>query len=359
MREFGERLGFSEPVAQHLTDPPERGADEKPGWAAVEGRGAGIRKETANTLVSDLRLQRGATVGLVSELLIYVDGNIVPRSRARVSVFDASFQSGDAVWEGLRLYNGVVFKLDEHLDRLFRSAKAVEIAIPMDPAALGDAVYATLRANEFRDGVHIRLMVSRGERRSSGMNPQNVVGAAMVVIIPESKPVPEVPQGIRLRTVGIRRPEPDVLDPGIHSANQLNSILAKLEANRAGVEGALMLDRRGFVAETDSSNIFMVRDGALATPWSTACLHGITRRVTLELTRASGRQACEHDISLFDFYSADEVFTTGTVQELVPVVEIDGRTIGSGRLGPVTAELLAAYRRLAARADDVVRASRG
>ncbi|HLN12476.1 MAG TPA: aminotransferase class IV, partial [bacterium] len=279
--------------------------------------------------------------------------------RACVSVFDASFLSGDAVWEGLRLYHGVVFKLAEHLDRLYRSAKAVEIAILMDRAALGDAVYATLRANDFRDGVHIRLMVSRGERRTSGMDPRNVDGAATVVIIPERKPVPEVPSGIRLRTVGIRRPEPDVLDPGIHSANQLNSILAKLEANRAGVDGALMLDRRGFIAETDSSNIFLVRDGALATPWSTACLHGITRRVTLELARAGGRQAREGDFSLFDFYSADEVFTTGTVQELVPVVEIDGRTIGSGQLGPVTAALLAAYRRLAASADETVRASRG
>jgi len=298
-------------------------------------------------------------VGQGAELLVYVDGNIVPRARARVSVFDASFQSGDAVWEGLRLYHGVIFKLDEHVDRLYRSAKAVEITIPMDRAALGDAVYATLRANGFRDGVHIRLMVSRGERRTSGMNPQNVDGAATVVIIAEVKPVPEVPQGIRLRTVGIRRPEPDVLDPGIHSANQLNSILAKLEANRAGVDGALMLDRRGFIAETDSSNIFLVRDGALATPWSTACLHGITRRVTLELARAGGRQAREGDFSLFDFYSADEVFTTGTVQELVPVVEIDGRTIGSGELGPVTAALLAAYRRLAASADETVRASRG
>jgi len=244
-------------------------------------------------------------VGQGAELLVYVDGNIVPRARARVSVFDASFQSGDAVWEGLRLYHGVIFKLDEHVDRLYRSAKAVEITIPMDRAALGDAVYATLRANGFRDGVHIRLMVSRGERRTSGMNPQNVDGAATVVIIADVKPVPEVPQGIRLRTVGIRRPEPDVLDPGIHSANQLNSILAKLEANRAGVDGALMLDRRGFIAETDSSNIFLVRDGGLATPWSTACLHGITRRVTLELARAGGRQAREGDFSLFDFYSAD------------------------------------------------------
>jgi len=298
-------------------------------------------------------------VGQGSELLIYVDGSIVPRSRARVSVFDASFQSGDAVWEGLRLYHGVVFRLDAHLDRLYRSANALEIVVPMDRTALGDAVYATLRANEFRDGVHLRLMVSRGERRTSGMNPQNVEGAATVVIIPEVKPVPEVPQGARLRTVAIRRPEPDVLDPGIHSANQLNSILAKIEANRAGVDGALMLDRRGFVAETDSSNIFMVRDGALSTPWSTACLHGITRRVTLDLTRARGWQMREGDFSLFDFYSADEVFTTGTVQELVPVVEIDGRTIGGGGLGPVTAELLAAYRRVATRANDTVRTPRG
>ena len=279
-------------------------------------------------------------------LMIYVNGEILPRTLARVSVFDASFQSGDAVWEGLRLYDGIVFKLDEHLDRLYRSAKAVEISVPLDRASLSAAVYSTLRANNFHDGAHIRLMVSRGERRTSGMNPQNVAGDATIVIIAELKPVPETPPGIRLRTVGIRRPEPDVLDPGIHSANQLNSILAKLEANRAAVDGALMLDRNGFVAETDSSNIFLVRDGGLITPRTNACLHGITRRVTLELARAASRQAREADISLFDLYSADEVFTTGTVQELVPVVEIDGRVIGPGTLGPATAELLAAYRRL-------------
>ncbi|MHB8730666.1 MAG: aminotransferase class IV [bacterium] len=279
-------------------------------------------------------------------LLIYVEGAIVPRDEARVSVFDASFQSGDAVWEGLRLYNGTVFKLAEHLDRLYRSAKAVEIAIPLDRAALSDAIYATLRANKFHDGVHTRLMVSRGERRTSGMNPQNVDGRATIVIIPEVKPVPEVPHPIRLRTVGIRRPEPDVLDPSVHSANQLNSILAKLEANRAGVDGAVMLNRAGFVAETDSSNVFMVREGALMTPRATACVHGITRRAILDLARTGGREIREGDISLFDLYSSDEVFTTGTVQELVPVVEIDGRTIGPGTLGPVTAELLVAYRNL-------------
>jgi len=285
-------------------------------------------------------------VGSTRELHIYVDGRIVPRSDARVSVFDASFQSGDAVWEGLRVYDGVVFRLDEHLDRLWRSAKAVEITIPLTRAALSDVVYATLDANGFRDGVHIRLMVTRGERLTSGMNPRNVTGRATIVMIPELKPVPQSPPGIRLRTVGIRRPEPDVLDPGIHSANQLNSILAKLEANRAGVDGALMLDRAGFVAETDSSNVFIVRDGVLATPWSTACLHGITRRATIELARAGGREVWERQVSLFDVYSADEVFTTGTVQELVAVVEIDGRVIGAGTPGPVTADLLAAYRRL-------------
>ncbi len=292
------------------------------------------------------------------ELRIYVDGKVLPRSDARVSVFDASFQSGDAVWEGLRLYDGVVFRLDEHLDRLWRSAKALEIAIPLSRSALSDAVYATLQANGFRDGAHIRLMVTRGERRTSGMNPQNVGGRATVVIIPELKPVPETPPGIRLRTVGIRRPEPDVLDPGIHSANQLNSILAKLEANRAGVDGALMLDRAGFVAETDSSNIFIVRDGVIATPWSTACLHGITRRATIELARANGRDVWERDVSLFDVYSADEVFTTGTVQELMPVVEIDGRVIGPGTLGPVTAELLSAYRELVRSGRERVHATR-
>jgi branched-chain amino acid aminotransferase group I len=280
------------------------------------------------------------------DLLVYLNDKIVPRSQALVSVFDAAFQSGDGVWEGLRLYNGVVFQLEAHLDRLFNSAKALEIKLPMDRAALRDAVCSTLRANGFHDGVHIRLMVSRGERRTSGMNPKNVDGRATVVIIAEYKPVPEIPAAVRLRTVGIRKATPDTLDPGIHSANQLNSILAKLEANRAGVDGALMLDRDGFVAETDSANIFMVRSNELVTPRTIACLHGITRGLVLELARRKGWPATEAEISLFDLYSSNEVFTTGTVQELLPVVEIDGRAIGSGGIGLVTSQLLEAYRQL-------------
>jgi branched-chain amino acid aminotransferase len=281
------------------------------------------------------------------ELLVYLNGRVIPQSEARVSVFDAGFQSGDGVWEGLRLYNGVVFELATHLSRLFASAKALAIDIPLSSDELAAAIHETLRANKFHDGIHIRLMITRGVRRTSGMDPNNArESKPTVAIIAEQKPVPSHTSGIRLRTVHTRRPSPDVLDPGIHHANQLNSILAKLEANAAGVDGGLMLDREGFVAETDSANIFMVKDEQLATPWPVYCLHGITRSIVLREAGAAGIATAERDITLFDLYSADEVFTTGTLGELTPVAMIDGRQIGDGASGPITKRLHQRYRDL-------------
>lgn len=209
--------------------------------------------------------RRSSTVS--AELLIYLNGRLLPHSQACVSVFDAGFQSGDGVWEGLRVYDDTVFEVDAHIARLFASAKALAIAIPLSSGELKTAIYETLRANGFRDGIHIRLMITRGIRRTSGMDPNNSrESAGTVVIIAERKPVPVHAGGIRLRAVHIRRPSPDVLDAGIHHANQLNSILAKIEANSAGVDGGVMLDRDGFVAETDSANIFMAKGGLLSTP---------------------------------------------------------------------------------------------
>ncbi|MGH7659471.1 MAG: aminotransferase class IV [Vulcanimicrobiaceae bacterium] len=281
------------------------------------------------------------------ELLVYLNGLVVPQSEARVSVFDAGFQSGDGVWEGLRVYNGVVFELDRHLARLYASAKSLAIAIPLSADELSSAIHETLRANHFHDDTHIRLMVTRGVRRTSGMDPNNSRGsAATVAIIAERKPVPVHEKGIRLQTVHTRRPSPDVLDPGIHHANQLNSILAKIEANALGVDGGLMLDRDGFVAETDSANIFMVKDGQLATPRPLFCLHGITRSIVLSEARTAGIAAAERDITLFDLYSADEVFTTGTLGELTPVSEIDRRQVGDGGPGIITKQLHERYRNL-------------
>lgn len=282
-----------------------------------------------------------------SELHVYLNGRIVPSSEACVSVFDAGFQSGDGVWEGLRVYNGVVFELETHLARLFASAKALTISIPLSREEIVSAIYDTLRANDFRDDTHIRLMVTRGVRRTSGMDPNNSRDStATVAIVAERKPVPVHLAGIRLCTVHTRRPSPDVLDPGIHHANQLNSILAKIEANAAGVDGGLMLDRDGFVAETDSANIFMVKDGELSTPRPVFCLHGITRSIVLREARSAGIASAERDITVFDLYSADEVFTTGTLGELTPVAEIDRRGIGDGLPGGITQQLHQLYRNL-------------
>lgn len=284
---------------------------------------------------------------MTDELLVYLNGHIVPRSEACVSVFDAGFQSGDGVWEGLRVYHGVVFQLDTHLARLYASAKALAIQIPLSAGELASAIHETLRANKFDDGIHIRLMITRGVRRTSGMDPHNSrESAPTIAIVAERKPVPVHETGIRLQTVHTRRPSPDVLDAGIHHANQLNSILAKIEANAAGVDGGLMLDKDGFVAETDSANIFMAKAGRLATPRPVFCLHGITRGLVLGEARTAGIAAAERDVTLFDLYSADEVFTTGTLGELIPVAEIDRRQIGDGRPGAITKQLHERYRHL-------------
>jgi branched-chain amino acid aminotransferase len=287
------------------------------------------------------------------ELQVFVGDRVLPISQAGVSVFDAGFQSGDAVWEGLRVYRGQVYALDEHLTRLEHSAKAMRITLPFDRQRIGDAIAATLAANRFVDGVHIRLMVTRGTRSTSGMDPRNAPAHGTLVIIAEAKPVEELPAPQRLRTASIRRPHPHFVDSNIHHSNQLNSILARLEViDDPDVDAALMLDADGYVAEADTANIFCVTDGAVRTPVPTACLHGLTRRTVLRLSHDLGLPTEEARLTLFDLYTADEVFLTGTVCELVPVVEIDRRPIGSGAPGPVHAKLLGAYRDLVARSVD-------
>jgi branched-chain amino acid aminotransferase len=286
----------------------------------------------------------------VSELKIYLDGNIVPASEAKVSVFDAGFQSGDGVWEGMRVYNGVVLRLETHLDRLRDSANALRIKLPLERHEIAAAIYDTLAANDFTHDTHIRLMVSRGARKTSGMDPKNAPEIGTLVIIAEHKPVAESPKPQRLRTASIRRPFPQIVDPGVHHSNQLNSILARLEVwNDPGIDAALMLDTDGFVAEADTANIFCITDGILRTPFANSCLHGITRGTILGEARKMGLEAHEERLSLFEFYRAEEVFVTGTVCELVPVVEIDVRKIGTGEPGPVWRKLLDAYREHVAR----------
>ncbi len=282
----------------------------------------------------------------LADFLIYINGQLLPRSEARVSVFDASFQSGDNVWEGIRVYGGRVFELKAHLDRLYDSAKALEIRVPWGARELEEAIFATLRANHLYDETHVRLIVTRGERRTSGINPNFVEGGPTLVIIAERKPPLFDKRGVRLVTSSLRRPMPDSLSPLIHHGNQLNSILAKLEANRSGVEAALLLDHHGFVAEADSANLFLVKGGEISTPLASACLAGITRGLVIREARGEGLPVVERNLSLAEVYAADEVFLTGTLVEIVPVIEVDGRRIGAGKPGPMTLRVSSLYRRI-------------
>lgn len=279
------------------------------------------------------------------DLQIFVGDAVVPAHSATVSVFDAGFQSGDAVWEGMRVYNGRVLKLDRHLRRLEESAHALRIRLPYDAAGIAEAIQATLEANGFREDTHVRLMVSRGTRTTSGMDPRNAPPVGTMVVIAEHKPVEIDPSPQRLRTASTRRPHPHFVDASIHHANQLNSILARLEVlDETGIDATLMLDAFGYVAEADTANIFWVTEGSVRTPQATSCLAGITRDTVLGLSRDAGHPTSEAQLTLFDLYNADEVFVTGTVCELVPVTVIDNRRIGVGKPGPIWRDLLDRYR---------------
>lgn len=278
-------------------------------------------------------------------ILVYVGGELLPREQAKVSVFDSSVQGGDAVWEGLRVYNGRIFELDAHLDRLVDSAKAMAFADIPDVAAVKQAIFDTLRANSMRDGVHIRLTLTRGKKVTSGMDPRlNQYGSTLIVLA-EWKPPVYSSDGIRLITASVRRNTPQCIDSKIHHNNLINNILAKIEANVAGVDDAVMLDIHGFVSETNATNIFLVKRGELLTPHADSCLPGITRRVVIDLAHEAGIPLAVRNLSLSEMYSADEMFTTGTMGELVPVLEVDGRIVGAGEAGPLTRRMQALHRR--------------
>lgn len=274
-----------------------------------------------------------------ADLKIYVGGEILPRDAAKVSVFDSVVQGGDAVWEGLRVYDGRVFMLDRHLDRLVASAKAMAFADIPSREHIVQAIADTLRANQMRDGVHIRMTLTRGTKITSGMDPRLNQAGSCLIIVPEWKAPIYDAGGIRLITSSIRRNPPQCVDSKIHHNNLINNILAKIEANVAGVDDALMLDLDGFVSETNATNVFMVRGGVLHTPLPEACLPGITRSLVMEIAVDNGISLQERRISQSEFHSADEVFTTGTMGELTPVLELDGRMIGSGVRGPITAHI--------------------
>lgn len=272
-------------------------------------------------------------------ILIHVGGELLPRDEAKISVFDSAVQGGDAVWEGLRVYKSKIFMLDAHLDRLFDSAKAMAFAQVPTRKEIKQAIFETLKANDMRDGVHIRLTLTRGKKVTSGMSPHwNQYGPTLIVLA-EWKPPVFDRSGIRLVTASVRRNTPMCIDSKIHHNNLINNILAKIEANRAGVDDAIMLDIYGYVAETNATNIFMVKKGQVLTPCADSCLPGITRGLVIELAKEAGLPMLERNISLAEIHAADEVFTTGTMGELTPVLEVDDRKIGDGRIGPLTRKL--------------------
>ena len=273
------------------------------------------------------------------DLIVNINGRLVHRDQAGVSPFDSVVQGGDAVWEGLRLYSGRIFKLHEHLARLRGSAKALAFAqIPTDDEIL-EQLRRTLEANQMFDGVHIRLTLTRGVKYTSGMDPRlNTVGPTLIVLAEHKLPVYDK-AGLKLITSSVRRFPPDCLDPKIHHNNLIQSILAKLEANRADADDALMLDLRGFVAETNATHVFIVDHGEVITSRLVACPEGITRATVLDLCRSHNIPHAERDLSLTEVYRAEEMFCTGTMGELAAVVDVDGRMIGDGQLGPMTSRL--------------------
>jgi branched-chain amino acid aminotransferase len=268
-------------------------------------------------------------------ILIHVAGQLLPRAQAKISVFDSAVQGGDAVWEGLRVYQGRIAELDAHLDRLLDSAKAMAFQGIPSRQGVQDALFQTLHANAMHDGAHVRLTLTRGEKVTSGMNPRlNRSGCCLIVLAEWKDPVYPGP-GIRLVTAAIRRNSPQCVDSKIHHNNLINNILACIEANVAGVDSALMLDVNGFVSETNDTNVFVVKKGIIYTPHADSCLPGITRALVIRLARAQGMAVVEKNLSLTEVYCADEMFTTGTMGELTPVLEVDGREI-STEAGPLT-----------------------
>ena len=278
------------------------------------------------------------------DIKVWINGELLQRDEAKVSVFDSVVQGGDAVWEGLRVYDRKIFCFDEHLNRLMESSKSMDFENIPTLEYIKNAVFSTLKANGMKDDTHIRLTLTRGKKITSGMNPQlNQFGCTLIVLA-EWKPSIYSGKKLRLVTANIRRNSPLCLDSKIHHANLINNILAKIEANHAGVDDAIMLDLNGYVAETNATNIFMIKNGTVYTPFPKACLSGITRDLIIEICNNNDMKILEKDISLTELYNADEVFTTGTMGELARVVEIDKRKIEN--MGGVLMQLQSLFRKL-------------
>ncbi len=279
------------------------------------------------------------------DILIYLNGKIVPKAEAKVSVYDSGFMLGDGIWEGLRLYNGVWAFLDEHMDRLFEASLAIDLDIGMDRDALKQALFDTQNANGMTTDAHARLMVTRGVKVRPFQHPSlSRSGPTIAIIIEHSKP--KIPRPIRLATVPHLRGLPMTQDPKLNSHSKLNCILACIAAEKAGADEALMLDINGFVNTTNACNFFIVRKGEVWTSTGDYCMNGITRQKVIDLCRANGIPVYERNYSLVDTYGADEAFLTGTFGAQTPISEIDGRKIGTGDMGPVTKKLRELYKAL-------------
>ncbi|KAK8960283.1 Branched-chain-amino-acid aminotransferase-like protein 1 [Platanthera guangdongensis] len=289
------------------------------------------------------------------KILVWVGDELVPREDGKVSVFDSVVQGGDAVWEGLRIYDGRIFKLNEHLDRLFDSAKALAFINVPSREAIKEAIFITLNSNGMFDNAHIRLTLTRGKKVTSGMSPAfNLYGCTLIVLAEWKPPVYDNFSGTTLVTATTRRNSPNCVDSKIHHNNLINNILAKVEGNLAKADDAIMLDKDGFVSETNATNIFMVKKGIVSTPHADYCLPGITRATVIDLVLKENFVLHERRISLSEFHSADEVWTTGTMGELTPAVVIDGRVIGDGKVGPVTRKIQSAYKALTAESGEPI-----
>jgi branched-chain amino acid aminotransferase len=283
-----------------------------------------------------------------ASIKVWIKDKLMDRKNAMVSVFDSSVQGGDAVWEGIRVYRQGVFCLDRHLDRLEDSARAMAFSDIPSREFIKNAIFETLRVNKMTDGVHIRLTLSRGEKITSGMDPRlNSYGSTLIVLAEWKPPVYDNDKGIKIITSSIRRNSPMNLDSKIHHNNLINNILAKIQANHAGADDALMLDNYGFISEMNGTNIFIVKDNVLHTPHPDACLHGITRALIIETAKDLNIDVRERNISLTELYSADEAFGTGSMGELTPIYEVDGRAIYDRRKNNITSILSDAFHKLA------------
>ena len=288
------------------------------------------------------------------DLQININGKLFHRDVAGISPFDSVVQGGDGVWEGLRLYNGRIFKLEEHLNRLRHSAQAMGFESIPSNEELTSEITKTLQANNMNDGVHIRLTLTRGKKITSGMDPRlNQDGNTIIVLAEFKSPVYDT-SGLSLATSSIRRFTPDTLDPKIHSCNLIQSIMAKIEANAAGADDALMLDSRGFIAETNATHLFFVKDEVAFTSRAIACPEGVTRQVVIDLCKQNNIELRVKDCSQAELYRADECFCTGTMGELACVTKVDGRVIGSGSMGPITSRLTDLFKSLVAECGTLV-----